>query len=190
MAPPAVQGLAECTLTCIGLWFRIHRNVLTTHSMCVCFLASLQASTPLSLESGNRFKQAMLNSERIVHAIASRTLAVQFSSSWQRTWTLFSVESSTSSSLPAFRCGPMPASQPEFLSSCPTFFGLDRFSCLSLLDERDPVLEPVLEPVLAVSLQCQPRFRLYQVQRASVPCDGLEFRLPPSFNMLDAFMHH
>lgn len=114
----------------------------------MCFSASLQALTPLSLEGGKGSKQAMLNSERIMHAIASRTLAVRFFSSWQRTWTLLSVESSTSSSLPAFRCGPMPASQPEFLSSCPTLFGPDRVPCLSfLLDDREPVLEPVLEPV-------------------------------------------
>lgn len=37
--------------------------------------------------------------------------------------TLFRIESSTSSLLPAFRCGPMPASQPDFPS--PTQHALD-----------------------------------------------------------------
>lgn len=99
--------------------------------------------------------------------------------------TLFSIESSTPSLLPAFRCGPMPASQPDFPS--PTQHALDLIGShvsFSSFHRR--------APVLIVSSQCQPCSRRRQPQRVrvwTVPCDGFKLRLPPGFNLLDAFMH-
>lgn len=98
--------------------------------------------------------------------------------------TLLSVESSTPSSLPALPMwtdARIPARLPM---PHPTRFWFDRFPCLFVLPVDDR------EPVLVVSLQCQPRFRRHQAQCVStIPCDSSKFRLPPSSNMLDAFMH-
>jgi hypothetical protein len=137
-----------------------------------CFLLpAFEASTPLFLDSRNRSKQALLKPERIAHAVATRTRADQFSSSWQRTWTLFSVESSTSSSMPAFRCGPMPASQLGFLYSCPAFFGLDGRSCSRSSLLFDDLREQTLDPVRVIFLECQPHRPGQYARRASISCD-------------------
>lgn len=47
-----------------------------------------------------------------------------FPQAGERALTLFGVESSTSSFLPAFRCGLMPASQPEYPFPTPCALGL------------------------------------------------------------------
>lgn len=99
--------------------------------------------------------------------------------------TLFSVESSTPSLLPAFRCGPMPASQPpDFPSPTPRALGLiiSRASSFYLMiGSQFSSSLCNASPVPVVT-----KHNVSGRSRVTILGPGCHH----SFNMLDAFMHH
>lgn len=97
--------------------------------------------------------------------------------------TLFSVESSTPSSLPAFRCGPMPASQPAPPSPSPRALGLiiSRASSFYLMiGSQFSSSLCNASPVSVVT-----KHDVFGRSRVTILASGCH----QSFNMWDAFMH-
>lgn len=106
-----------------------------------------------------------------------------FPQAGKRALTLFGVESSTPSLLPAFRRGLMPASQPDYPVPTPRALGSivprASFSYLMIGSQFSSSLSNA-SPVSVVT-----GYGVFGRSRVTVPSSGCH----ESFNMLDAFMH-